>query len=671
MCLGLLAGAAALPASGVGGIVADDTAGTSVVRAGPRFEITEGTRRGRNLFHSFSRFDLDRGATADFVDTTGGGVAHVIGRVTGGAGSRIDGLIRSDIPGADLFLLNPEGIVFGPGASLEVQGSFHAAAADELRLADGTVFSARPAQRGSFSAAAPRAFGFLGRSPAGIVVDGAVLEVAAGKRLMLVGGSVDITGAALRSDSGAVDLVGAGGETEVARNASAAKLAAAGATGNVRLSEFTSVDTSGAGGGVIRIVGGTVTLDRTGLLSINDGGGGGGVSIRARGDVSLTGGTLAAAFSQGPGRAGDLRISAGGDIVLDDSLLATDSFDEGDGGDGGDIRLEATNARIQASFLQTESDGPGDSGDVSLTLTKALFLTGASEIAAGTNGVGAGGAVRISAGDVEILEGSQVRANGSATEGPGGNVDIQVRGTLRIAGSQTLLSGERQFSTISAQTDGTADAGDVVVAAAEVLLRDGGRITTQARSGDGGNVDLKVAFQLSLDDSRITTSVRSGDGGGGNITIDPVFVILVDSLIEANAFGGPGGNIRIVTDNFIANPGSAVTASSDRNIDGEIEINAPDTNLGESLVVLPSAFVDPASRLAQKCAARRGRTAGRFVGRGRGGIPGTPDDPLHGSFAPAGEPGSARARDAGPGRAPESARATGLLAGTLVLECVD
>ncbi|MDM8566434.1 filamentous hemagglutinin N-terminal domain-containing protein [Candidatus Halobeggiatoa sp. HSG11] len=48
--------------------------------------------------------------------------------------SPIDGLIRSTIPNADMYFLNPYGIMFGPNAQLDVQGSFHASTADYLRL---------------------------------------------------------------------------------------------------------------------------------------------------------------------------------------------------------------------------------------------------------------------------------------------------------------------------------------------------------------------------------------------------------------------------------------------------------------------------------------------------------------------------------------------------------
>ena len=90
-------------------------------------------------------------------------------------------------------------------------------------------------------------------------------------------------------------------------------------------------------------------------------------------------------------------------------------------------------------------------------------------------------------------------------------------------------------------------------------------MTTEAREADGGNIQITAHNLIRLQDSQITTAVGSGEGAGGNITIDTIdsaFVILANSQITANAFGGPGGNIDIVTEVFLADPTSQVTASS-------------------------------------------------------------------------------------------------------------
>src|SRR5947199_330976 len=108
----------------------DGTLGTTVTQKGNLYTIKGGTRPGNgpNLFHSFDRFSVGTGDTASFTGPTG--ISNILSRVTGGQRSEIDGRIRSEIPGANLYLLNPSGIMFGSNASLNVSGSFHMSTAD-------------------------------------------------------------------------------------------------------------------------------------------------------------------------------------------------------------------------------------------------------------------------------------------------------------------------------------------------------------------------------------------------------------------------------------------------------------------------------------------------------------------------------------------------------------
>jgi large exoprotein involved in heme utilization and adhesion len=132
-----------------------------------------------------------------------------------------------------------------------------------------------------------------------------------------------------------------------------------------------------------------------------------------------------------------------------------------------------------------------------------------------------------------------------------------------------------------------------------------------------------------LQQSRVTTTVAGGDEQAGNITIDPEFVVLQGSQVKANAVGGPGGNITIRAEVFLADPASAVTASSLRNIDGEINIQAPVTNLSGIVAPLPQNFMAAAALLRDQCAARRREgTSSSLVVRERDGIPATPEGTL-------------------------------------------
>jgi hypothetical protein len=179
----------------------------------------------------------------------------------------------------------------------------------------------------------------------------------------------------------------------------------------------------------------------------------------------------------------------------------------------------------------------------------------------------------------------------------------------------------------------TGNAGSVTLAADEVRLF-GGTIATNAEAADGGSITIEAKQLVHLDAGVITAAVRDGDGG--NIAIDPEVVILQNgSRIVADAGAGSGGNIQITADNYFAFPGSVVDASSDLGIDGIVEVSTPDVDLAGTLTALPASYLDAASLMRERCAARRsGKRAGSFGVRGNGGIPAEPDGWLPGTLVP-------------------------------------
>src|SRR3954463_9225035 len=152
-------------------IVTDGSVGPKVSLHGGEIEIGAnlGTRTGDNLFHSFEKFGIATGQTAIF--TGPGTIKNVIRRVPGGETSNIDGTLGSTVGQADLYFLNPAGVMFGPNAKLDVPGSFHVSTAHELRFADEAHFSALDKTGSGLTVASPEAFGFLDRPLGRITVD--------------------------------------------------------------------------------------------------------------------------------------------------------------------------------------------------------------------------------------------------------------------------------------------------------------------------------------------------------------------------------------------------------------------------------------------------------------------------------------------------------------------
>ena len=120
-------------------ITSDNTTNTNIKLDGNKINIHNGIQKGNNLFHSFQEFSIPTGSTATFQNSSA--IENIINRVTGGNISNIDGLIKSQ-GNANLFLINPSGIVFGENSRLDIGGSFLATTAESILFADGFNYSA-------------------------------------------------------------------------------------------------------------------------------------------------------------------------------------------------------------------------------------------------------------------------------------------------------------------------------------------------------------------------------------------------------------------------------------------------------------------------------------------------------------------------------------------------
>jgi len=174
-----------------------------------------------------------------------------------------------------------------------------------------------------------------------------------------------------------------------------------------------------------------------------------------------------------------------------------------------------------------------------------------------------------------------------------------------------------------------------------------GSITTESSLADGGNISITTTGSLvRLTDSQITTSVESGVGTGGNIIVNSDHIVLDDSQILANAFGGPGGNINLTADVFLVNSGGQspislagiVEASSALSTPGTINIEAAVTDVSGTVAQLPEAPLQATELLRAACAARFvGGKASSLVVGGRDGLPLQPGGLLPSPLYVAGE----------------------------------
>jgi len=241
---------------------------TGQTLVGPNYTIGAnlGKQVGGNLFQSFGIFGLSSGESATFAGPAT--ITNVIGRVTGGSSSSIDGAIKSTISGANVYLINPAGIVFGPNATVNVSGSFHAATADYLKMSDGSRFQATNPDGSTLSAAPPAVFGFLNVAPGAITVNGSTLGVNQGQNLGLAGGTINVTGATLQAPAGKIHLTSVAGTGEVpVAPGSASTVTAHGPISLTHLEEVDGVEAEDPGQDAARKrLDGNVVVARAGVV---------------------------------------------------------------------------------------------------------------------------------------------------------------------------------------------------------------------------------------------------------------------------------------------------------------------------------------------------------------------------------------------------------------------
>jgi filamentous hemagglutinin family protein len=355
---------------------------------------------------------------------------------------------------------------------------------------------------------------------------------------------------------------------------------------------------SGNAGSVNVVATGTVTIAGTsglrpsGLLTETRGSGAGGDVRLQAASLNLTDGATISSSTLGSGTAGSVNVLASGTVTI------------------------AGGSSLRPSGLLTETQGSGAGGDLTLQAA-ALQLLGGATISSSTRGGGAAGDVNVStSGAVTVSGHGDLGSSGlfAETRGAGDGGDVRLQAHVL-----TLADG----GTISSSSLGSGLAGNIDIRLGDSLEIWGGAISTRALTSDGGNISIMAPRLIRLVNGQVTTSVENGLGGGGNIFIDPEFVLLQDSQVIANAFGGPGGNIRIVAGQLIADPATTISASSALGIDGAVNIDAPDTDVSAGLAVLPAAYLDASSLLRAGCSAARAGLSS-LVEVGRGGLPPDP-----------------------------------------------
>jgi filamentous hemagglutinin family protein len=477
------------------------------------YTITGGAERnsGRYLFHSFAAFNLLKNEIGHFNNLDS--VNTIFSRVTGLSQSNIDGLIRAN-GAANLYLINPKGIVFGPNARIDVGGAFKASTAEALLFKSEKFSAIDPQDAPVLTSDIVPGLQF-GSTPATLNNAG-VLVVKEGQEILLAGGPDDtvISSGTITANGGAITLEG----------------------GDITIS---GEGIQANNGGSINLSANTISFDQGAkATSVTSGSGNGGTINVDAGSLSLAAGSqlTTAATNTSTSKAGDINLNASKPRDLSISFSGngsiintkTESKAVGELGKGGDIKVGTTNQTltingdgsdpIATTRITTQTNGVGNGGQISL-LGSNITITDKAKVATETIAAGNGGLLSVDAGALNLAAGSQLFSTTTGA-GNGGSFSLNASTPRDLA---IAFSGNSLISSTTEQlAAGGGQGGSILLGTTDKSLSIAGAGSISAASSGSGNagaVELR-GTSVSLDQGSKATSASSASGSGGSITVD-------------------------------------------------------------------------------------------------------------------------------------------------------
>ncbi|MEM7715659.1 MAG: filamentous hemagglutinin N-terminal domain-containing protein [Cyanobacteria bacterium P01_A01_bin.68] len=598
--------------------------------------INNQNRAGNNLFHSFKEFSIPTAGSAIFNNSPD--VVNIINRVTGGNISNIDGLIKAN-GNANLFLINPAGIVFGKHARLNIGGSFFGSTAESIKFADDIEFSAIDITTSPLLSINLPLGLQMGNNSAAIKVEGDGytttsknidndanvsapfivtsldgLRVKSGNTLALVGGDVSLNGGIVIADSGRIELAGVKkGLVNITNSATKSLVLDYQEVedfGDVKLSSLALADASGVGSGSIQLQGRNISLKdgSKALLQTQGLESGGQIKVNAAQSIEILGtnseGTLGSSLlteTIGIGNGGDIIISTPNLFLSQGAIVRTHTFSSAR---GGNITINASEALKTSDLstinpnnetkISTLSFNSGAAGDINISTQN--LSNSSQEISSATFGIGNGGNVSVSTEELTIFDGGVI-ASATLGIGNGGNVEVNAK-SISLKG---IANDNFTPSTLSASSLAIGNAGNLTVNTESLVIQDGGRVDSSTLAfGNSGRVTVNATDFIevsstvpgSINPSLIISSANITDesfrqflglpaipsGDSGNVDINTPLLKISDGgeVTVRNDGAGKGGILNINANSILVNSEGKITASTQSGEGGNIDLQVKD-----------------------------------------------------------------------------------------------
>lgn len=561
--------------------------------------INGGAVRGENLFHSFEEFNVKENQAVNFVNPEG--VENIFSRVTGNNISQILGDLGV-LGNANLFLLNPNGIVFGEKASLNLNGSFVATTADSINFVDGFRFIANSTEQKPLltvnipiglqfdnqpgkiinqaqspeKAASNGQFNKAG-SPAGLLVQ-------SNQTIALIGGEIIFEGGNITASGGNIEIASVGANSLISFSSETSNIS----FDYSKVSSFLDITLTNREEGLLR----TFEIDENdrpievfvnspipSLIDANSENTSGNINLIGK-NISIVNGSQIQALTLGNVSGGNISIEAQEQLKVSGRNFYLNQFPV-------------------FSLISTSTTGDGNAGNIQIA-SKRLIIEDSARIISNSFNTNNGGMILLSTGD-------------------GGSIFIDV--------SETVIL--RNQAAIFTDSVGLGEAGNTNLKTNNLILDNNSQIAASTVTSNGGNINLQVNNIIEISNqSNISASVGE-DGNGGNVNISTNFLITSpqdNSDITANAERGQGGNIKINASGIFGFSSqksptnfSNITASSDSGIDGtvtllnsEIQPDRTESDSQIQFVKVTPTFTPNYCYISKQ---------NQYIRTGRGGIP--------------------------------------------------
>jgi filamentous hemagglutinin family protein len=560
-------------------IIPDTTLNTSLSCNSGICNITGGKTAGNNLFHSFNTFSIPTFGEVYFNNSPQ--IQNIITRVTGANSSHIDGKISANGT-ANVFLINPHGLIFDSHASLNIGGSFIATTANNLQFGNAGNFGVNTGNDVSLLTVNPSALLFNQIQTQSITNQGN-LQVNPRQNLLFVGNNLTLDQGNLKAPGGKIELASiSNGKVEL-NNDLSLNVAPDVIRGDISLLNNSIIDISGNSGGHIKLQGNNITITNSSGVSSNN---------------------------LGNQKGGDINIDSSNLNITNKGSISTSTFAEGDGGnltitsnnidivgvrDFGEVASNIFNNKFDSNQLQdglfTITFGRGKAGDININ-TKNLIAKNGATIAASTFGKGLGGNLTL-----KFEEFTNFNNAGMFT---GTVSDTGKSGDLTVISNQgkILLENGGAFTTA---TLNKADAGNLIVQAKELEIKEksartfllfstepvyipSGLSTQSFGDGNAGYLEVNAKKMTMSNDATISSStvgkIRLIERNAGEVVINTQDLMIgnklqISAISDRVYFTENSGDLKINADILIVSNGAQIqTFSIGNGKGGNLSINA-------------------------------------------------------------------------------------------------